>query len=563
MKLKRDATIVLFAMLSLLTTACSNGEIGTERAEFEKRTLINLSDEKLGGDASILICKRAENGVTFSVVQVGVGEQTKFRVFIDDQLKPYEGIVLGGSPIFGLKGEHIAYSVMTDKKQRFIIDDIPQPAFDGVGASSLKFNPSGRGHAYFAQNNGQWRAVVNGKSGPLMDSTFTSTLKYSADGNHIAYAGSQDGKTTVYLDGKPVGTYDEIHSESFAFNANGQLGFIAGVNQTYFAVVDKKRYGDFARINREQPLFSPDGKRFAVAGATDEEAWAVIDGQKTQSCSAIGSIDFTDDSQHTAYGVTQQIDGKWIQSMIFDGIRQVVDGRCASPPFMRSNGKPFFRYELDGEWYLIDDKEKYGPFDGFFDNYSMVGETVGLFAGVRNKKVRVYVDGKPGPSFDHIGAGGALVAPRTEAVAYAGVTKSEQADQVQIVHNCKSGIAFNAVGAGSIKFSSNGQRLCYIGINGNGSQVVLNEATDSSCEPTVTYGPTCDKILGIPTFSEDGRHLAYICVEGAAQRMIIDGKKDPPVDQIAADSEQFKKQEFSYVALEGSKLIVVTHSLCR
>ena len=484
-----------FAVLCV-TVGCLASSTGAAD-EPTRRTLIDLTDPEFGNDSGIVLCKRAENGVTFSAVQVGQGDDVKFRVVVDDKLKPYEGILLNGSLILGLKGERFGYAVKVDGKQRFVIDDVQQPLFDGVDPAILKFNPAGTGHAYFAQNNNRWRIVVNGQSGPELDGAFPSSLKYSDDGQHIVYAGELNGKQVVYLNGNLVGSYDELQADRIGFNPEGQVGFIAGKNRRYFAVVAGQKHGDFSRINLSEPIFSPDGKHFAVSGSTDESAWAVIDGIRTEPCEAISAVFFSEDSQHIVYKETQKVGDEWVESLIHDGNRKKIKGRAGGSSFMRPDGRLFYIAGREGRWYMIDGKNEYGPFDGILKGFTKFGTETSTFAAFNNGKHRLYTDGQQGPAFDELAEGSVIIDPQTQSVVYAGIDRPMDKKRVRIVLNGERVASVKGIGAGSLRFSPDGTRLSYVEFQEAGRRVCLIESADEKEKPTVQEGEIHDAILGL------------------------------------------------------------------
>lgn len=128
----------------------------------------------------------------------------------------------------------------------------------------------------------------------------------------------------------------------------------------------------------------------------------------------------------------------------------------------------------------------------------------------------------------------------------ASVIMTQTNHQVVVSLDGKDGPAFDAIGRGSLLFSSDNKRLAYVAEKGDRSFVVLDG----------NVGPQFDLIwVNSMAFSRDNKHLAYVARTGSKSVVVLDGKAGMEFDGIVVGSLAFREdsQHLVYMAFKDGK----------
>lgn len=285
----------------------------------------------------------------------------------------------------------------------------------------------------------------------------------SVDSQHLAYVYPENNGHHVFSDGKKHKTYASIDLRSLLFSPDSQhLAYIAGASGKQFVVLDGQQGKPYDKVR--DLTFSPDSRHIAYIAKTGDKLFAVIDNQEGKRYDGAGGIMFSPESKRVAYvavvGTTVNnksflvLDGK--EGKIYDGI--VVGSLAFSPngqrvAFVAQKSQP---------------KVSMG----------MPGLQLADFRIQSTSQTIVVVDGKEDRPYMDIG-GAPIFSPDNQHVAYVARTTGRQRafggedlfhpaaftaqtnSQCVVVLDGKEEKPYDCVGAGSLTFSPDSQRLAY------------------------------------------------------------------------------------------------------
>src|SRR6267378_3670457 len=148
--------------------------------------------------------------------------------------------------------------------------------------------------------------------------------------NHLAWVEKANGKKTVRLDGKQIGaSYEDV--KYVAHSADEQhLVYFGKRNKKWVMVLDDKESGpEMDECYTWE--FTRDGKRIAAAALLKRHWSWIVDGVPGPAFDVIGSIEFSPDGLHFAYGGADEKTGLGKHAthgaLVVDGqIAQTYDG---------------------------------------------------------------------------------------------------------------------------------------------------------------------------------------------------------------------------------------------
>jgi hypothetical protein len=251
-------------------------------------------------------------------------------------------------------------------------------------------------------------------------------------------------------------------------------------DQTQHVLFDYVGGPVFDSIDEYSIRFSPDGSRLAYVGKMGRRSAVVADG---------------------------------IAGPVFDTIPQ------SFPKFSPDGRHVVYAARNAETWRVVEDGVP-GPGLQELDESSVEfspDSRMLTYVGTAGGKYRVYVNGVPGPKFDEIERDSSFVGPFCKHVAYAamvGVNAGEEnfdkyPGRSWVVTDGVTGPEFDEIGKGTLVFSSDGDRVAYVG----GKRETYDHRATQRVVVDGAMGPEFASIDAGPVECRDGR-LEYIATEG-------------------------------------------------
>ncbi len=253
------------------------------------------------------------------------------KLFVDGKVWPLEHGVLLWTPVFSDDSWHLAY--VDGEPQgtcRVLVDGVAGGTYRDVGR--LQFAPDGETVWYWARQGWDEERVVMGDDiSPVYDeveatpwASLQLPLKgpapvFSKNGEHYAYVARKGDESFVVLDGKEQERYPDVLLVRFSPDGNKLAHWVELADGRYAMVVNGEIVGEHGGCG-PPPIFSPDSRRMAyevhVGEAPRRQEHYVIDGDEHPGGEFVSHLEFSDDSQHYAYTVTERRGREW---MVLDG----------------------------------------------------------------------------------------------------------------------------------------------------------------------------------------------------------------------------------------------------
>jgi hypothetical protein len=218
----------------------------------------------------------------------------------------------------------------------------------------------------------------------------------------------------------------------------------------------------------------------------------------------------TADRHHTV----EVIERAGLQYVVVDGRRRGAYRGIAGWSIAFSQGHLAFAARVGPRWVVVHDGAP-------GDEWDSVGEPVLgpggrlAYAARRMGGWYVVVDGRPGLRFDALLAGTLRFSANGRRVVYAG----ESQQRVHVVTDGAPGPAFD--GVGQLQISADGTRVAYAARSGLDAYVVLDGRS----------GPRWNAV-GKLVLSPAGGRAAYAALDGEGWRVVVDGEPGPTVDIV-------------------------------
>ncbi len=179
------------------------------------------------------------------------------------------------------------------------------------------------------------------------------------------------------------------------------------------------------------------------------------------------------------------------------------------------------------------------------------GRHVGYMAQNEGKWT-VYLDNAPGKPYDAIGASSLVFSPDSQRLAYAAKRTVDKVDKWLIVVDGIEGPEHEMVASGPPLFSPDSKHVAYLMMRGKKWIVVLDGKE----------GNEYDSIgAGTLLFSADSRRAAYLAFRGPKWYMVVDGKESEPYDGGSAAAFGPDGKTVAYWAVRNQKWFLVVNGV--
>ncbi|MEX2215238.1 MAG: hypothetical protein WD768_13985 [Phycisphaeraceae bacterium] len=232
-----------------------------------------------------------------------------------------------------------------------------------------------------------------------------------------------------------------------------------------------------AEVLNDTEVVSPSNRRIAFVILRDGLRYAVLDGVEGKPYRRIGGLVFSPDSSRLSY-IAKRSDGK-VLVVVDEKESEDFDALGRGPATFSPDGKRL------------------------------------AFAGLREGKWRVLIDGEAGEAYEAIGA--ILFSPDSKRVAYPALKEGKW----RAVVDGQEHAAVTEIGRNEIIFSPDSKHVAYAAIDGNQQNMMVDGIP----------GRTFDGITGFG-FSENGRRTAYVALRNRQCVLVVDGQEKATYEHI-------------------------------
>ncbi len=341
-------------------------------------------------------------------------------------------------------------------------------------------------------------------------------VSVSPDQRRVAIVMKRDGKCTVALDGKEGAAYDEIPYRPFFSPDSRRIAYTARRGHEQFIVLDDVESKPYERWTDMYPIFSPDSKRLAFMARRGTNVMMVIDGVEDKPYRDLERQPppeiFSPNSGRYAYAA--QLNNKqWV--LVLDGMEGPAYDYVREPQFSPNSRRILYvAGRKDEECIVVDGAE--GSFFAGVSLFSSVGshfsfdsKRVAFTARTKNLTHVMVVDGKPGKEYDEIEFKPVIFTPESQHTFYV----AQKSRKTYVVIDDKDGPPYDRVDC-LPTFSPDGKRMAYVASRG-GNMVLVVDGQEA----------LTNRYIGTPVFSPDSKHLAYPVSRGLGMAIVRDGKE--------------------------------------
>ncbi len=240
----------------------------------------------------------------------------------------------------------------------------------------------------------------------------------------------------------------------------------------------------------------------------------------------------TPDRRHAV----EVIEDAGLRYVVVDGRRRAAyRGIAAWSIAFGGGGHLAFAARVGGRWVVVRDGVPGEPWDGVGE---LVLSATGrlAYAAQRAGGWHAVVDGRPGPRFDALLAGTLRFSADGRRVVYA----AEARGRFQVVVDGEPGPAFD--GVGQLQLSADGARVAYAARLGRDAHAVIDGKV----------GPRWAAVQRL-ALSDAGGRVAYAALDRDGWRVVVDGEPGPRVDAVRHLAFRDDGRHVAWIARVGER----------
>ncbi len=413
---------------------------------------------------------------------------------------------------------------------------------------------------FIAKRNSKWVMVVDGEERSRDYGRMTAP-HLSVNGKTFAVGACNEKKCHLVVDNAEIGAdYEDISSPGFSPDG-GHHVYFGKRNKKWVMVLDDKESGpEMDECYTWE--FTREGKRIAAAALLKRHWSWIVDGVPGPAFDVIGSIEFSPDGLHFAYGGADEKTGFGKHAthgaLVVDGqIAQTYDGSGFGGGWAGVFGPQ--ESMVTGVHSLSPDF--HGVSDPLYTSEGKLAYAARRGAG----DVVVFIDHAAGPSFEDI-VSSIIVTPDGKHSFYV----AKHGESFVEVRDQQAGASFLGKRAvsfvGTVMMTKDGSHVAYEIVRGGKmfkaggtSRALRRLVLDSQAAPEYDA-------LGMRDiwFSENGKHSFYLVVgaEGNKDRVIFDGLEGKLYDSVFRHSiKAIDDHNIEFVAQDGQRFLRVLESL--
>lgn len=408
---------------------------------------------------------------------------------------------------------HIAYRLVSGKKQFAVIDGKKGKAYDSV--ANIVFSPDGKRIAYVAKYAGKWKVIVNGQEQNIgLPKSVCRNVLFSPDSKKLLLIVKSGSKVILMVNGIAGKAFDEINENSITFSKdcrsmafsvqkgnmqaiifNGKesawhqqvgfpvlsssgkrIGYWATDSGSNYAVIDNKKEDSYDQVYTI--AFSNGDKHVAYFAKKENKYYVVEDGVKSEEYEHVHSLMFSPDGERLAYAVEthERNEEEFNHAVVIDGKKMKTYETVVEGSFLFSSDSKHFAYEVEwhDEFFVINDGvegKRYQDVMQITMTYSPNNNRI-AYAFENDSKRQVCVDGEVGESYEDIYA----IAFSSDSKLFAYSARDSMWDFI-VINNYKSQTYDHILGQGSIVFD-NAKTIHFLAMKGNNIILVKASVTE-------------------------------------------------------------------------------------
>ncbi|MDY0362518.1 MAG: hypothetical protein RBR08_13775 [Desulforegulaceae bacterium] len=380
--------------------------------------------------------------------------------------------------------DKIGLALVKDKKMSAQINSNIYGPYPGIGKGTPFFAPVTGAAVFSVFSDYKDFAVIDGKEQKKYDGL--GNVVSSIDGKNFAYRAQIGTNQLVVVNGKEGKKFDGIKNDP-VFSPDGKrVAYIAFEDKKNgFVICDDKKYGPFRNVNELK--FSPDSSKLGFIAFKDN-GWQVFVNEKgSKEYKNAMILKFSSKGDFAC--VVQNDDDKLI---LLENFKEHEPYKTIGEPWFNPEGTILSYPANTGKyWQMVVNEKKEFKFDSLGPvAYSDEGNSYG-YTGIKDNKPIIVINGKKEKEYDSSG----LIKFSTDGKHYAYRAFSKEKGWF-VVWDKKEGNAYFDVKQPI--FSPVKNEIAYMAFNGKSVVMVKNHVEGKEY-----------KSIGLPKFSPKGNHLAY------------------------------------------------------
>ena len=409
------------------------------------------------------------------------------------------------------------------QRGKLTIHEIPVGSFGSADALQSLSMTSDSSHIAILTRKpgpaGMFVVTRDGVPGKEYEWIIRASLNFNRDGSRLAYIVQQGEGMFVVVDEKPGKVYHEIVGSTVLWAPVGErLLYVARktAGGKLVVVVDGRESREYEQVVHVS--FSPDGKRLALIVQEEGQQWIVLDGTDQPKYEAVvpAGLAWSPDGSRLAYVAVAARGTEKKVVVVVDG-KEMVECEEASPPVFSPDSKRV------------------------------------AFSVVNAGRMRIHVDGQPGPEYDSVAATPIIFSPDSRRLAYA-ARRIDPADSRKsryfYVLDGQEQPAYDQLVRGGALFSPDSREFSFAALRGNRIVFVIRGIEGRDYED-----------VKMAQYSPDGSRLAYLGLRDGRAYVVVNNRESGPYHTVSSLMFSPDGSRMAYVAQRERTVSVIVNDV--